>query len=203
MHLLFLGWMVGFLASFLGWQINLIALHRGIENSRRACFLTGMGACAGDLLYIALAAFGSDYLLRHPEGWSLFKWLGVVLLLFSSYQMFVKGGGKEKSLDERRKSAHRHFLIGVFIVLGNPFLFVLWVGINGYLHPFVKPFLNLFGIFQYSFGFILGCSVWFAFLTFYVLRHVRSWKEEAFGWFSKVTAASLLLAAIFLIFEKI
>jgi len=68
-----LGMGTGFFASLTGWQINLIALHRGIErNTRTASFFVGMGAAFADIIFILVALTGAVPFLRNPNSWLVF-----------------------------------------------------------------------------------------------------------------------------------
>ncbi len=193
--------MTGFLAALLGWQINLVSIHRGIERGRTASFLVGFGATTADMIFI-LIALGAGSFLDRPQWWTPLKWIGIVTLFSVGLHIILKKRPREPSLLKKKKNPTKNFLIGFLIVIGNPAVFLLWLGIMSFIltHFSGSSILRFHPLFLI--GFLFGSLTWFLILSFGILYQVENWGEKGFQIFEKVCALLLLVAGLFLIFEK-
>ncbi|MBI3314223.1 MAG: LysE family transporter [Candidatus Omnitrophica bacterium] len=198
-----LGIFTGLLAALLGWQINLIAIHRGLGRGQAAAFFIGLGAALADLVFIALAFFGSVRLLQHPESWRLIKWMGIITIVAVSLQiLFHQVSHKIEEPYKARKLAKNIFL-GFLVVIANPAVFVLWVGVVSFIlthFPEMVSRANFY--FFFPAGFMMGASAWFLFLSLWIMPRIKKLGERSLHIISKISAVALLIAAVFLIFEK-
>ena len=200
-----LGLIAGFTASLLGWQINLIALQRGLKSGRRReTFFVGAGALAADLVFIYLAFASILWLLRIPHFWMFAKGFGAATLVMVALRVFRHDFRHDKKapLPSKHKHLARSFLLGFVVVIGNPAVFLLWIGVVGFIlthfpDPYPHAFKWLFLIF-----FSAGGMLWFIILSSALLPRMRRLSGESLGWISKATAMVLLAAAVILVFEK-
>lgn len=198
-----LGILTGFLASLLGWQINLVAIHRGLKQGRRAAFLLGLGAALGDMLFLATGFFGARSILKYFQWIEYFKWVGIGMLLWASYytlsHRYQPGQGKVPS----KRRLFKNTSIGFLMVVGNPALLMMWAGIGALLTAHLHEARDLDFPWTFLAGFLVGASVWFFFLARFLMPRVRTFSERTLYRFSQITAFVLLLAALALAFLKI
>ena len=199
-----LGIIAGFLGATFGWQINLIAIQRGLCRGRMAAFLVGCGALSADLIFLSIGFTGTQPLLEHPEWWGIVRWVGISVLLFLAARVFfVHGKRREGFTEVNKRNPSRNFLVGFLVVGTNPAVFLLWVGVIGFLQTnFQETRQPWFKEFFLS-GFLIGALIWFAPLTFIFLNRLKKWSEENFHLISRLSAGILALVALYLIlFEK-
>lgn len=196
-----LGILVGFLASCFGWQIDLIAIQRGLKRGRTAALLVGCGAILGDMIFLALGFTGTEPLLDHPEWWGIIRWVGIILILILAVRGFW-GHSKPREQGEEvsKRNPTKNFLVGFLVVVTNPVVFLMWVGIIGFLRAHFPEarepwFTNLFLA-----GFLIGALLWFFPLAFIFLKKLNRWSAENHVFLSRLSAATLVLVAFYLIF---
>jgi len=196
-----LGILTGFLASCFGWQIDLIAIQRGLKRGRMAAFLVGCGAILADMIFLSVGFTGTQPLLDHPEWWGIIRWIGIGVILTLAVRGFW-GHTKPRHQDAEvsKKNPTKNFLVGFLVVITNPVVFLMWVGIIGFLRTrfpearefwFEKFFLG---------GFLIGGILWFVPLAFIFLKKLKGWSEENHSFLSRLSAGTLVLVAIYLIF---
>ena len=129
-----IGIVVGFLASCFGWQIDLIAIQRGLKRGRTAAFLVGCGAILADLIFLSIGFTGTQPLLDHPEWWGIIRWIGIGVILTLAARAFWSHGQPSKQDEEvSKRNPTKNFLVGFLVVITNPVVFLMWVGIIGFL----------------------------------------------------------------------
>lgn len=197
------GLTAGFLTGLLGWQINLISIHRGIDLGRRAGFLLGLGAVIGDCVWISIAFAGSQTLLStHAELMEWLKWLGVFTLTFAGLKILFHNSQKKAEPEGSHWGHTKNLLIGFLVVIGNPILLILWIGVSSmvltnqlaHLSPLEAHLLFLF-------GFAAGGTAWYLILFTLIFPIVCKWSDRRFHMISKFFAALLLLGAGLLIYK--
>lgn len=196
-----LGILAGFLASCFGWQIDLIAIQRGIKRGRFAAFLVGCGAVLADMIFLSIGFTGTQSLLNHPEWWGIIRWVGIGVILVLAVRGFW-GHAKPRKQDEEvvKRNPTRNFLVGFLVVITNPVVFLMWVGIIGVLRthfpearePWFKEFFLA--------GFLIGSMLWFVPLALVFLKKLNRWGEENHSLLSRLSSGMLVLVALYLIF---
>jgi threonine/homoserine/homoserine lactone efflux protein len=199
-----IGFIAGFLGSSLGWQINLLAIQRGISRGRTAALLVGCGAVTADLIFLWGGFTGAKPLLAHPETWGVIRIAGIaILLILAARAYFIHGKPRPSAEKVISRNPTRNFLVGFLVVLGNPAVFFLWLGVVSFVvghfpeahHPNFKWYFII--------GFVIGSLAWFGPLAFLLLKKIKEWDETHLQFLSRLSAAVLVLVAILLIFEKI
>jgi len=199
-----LGVLAGFLASCFGWQIDLIAIQRGLHRGKIAAFLVGCGAVLADMIFLWIGLTGTQPLLQHPEWWGIIRWVGISILLILAARVLLKHGKpREQSEEVSKRNPTRNFLVGFLVVITNPAVFLMWIGIIGFLRakfpetrePWFKEF--------FLGGFLLGAMLWFVPLSFFLLKKLNRWTETNHSLVTRLSAGMLVVVALYLIvFEK-
>ena len=197
-----LGILVGFLAAALGWQINLLALQRGLQRGRTAALLVGCGAILADMIFLWVGLAGTRSILVHPEWWGIIRWVGIsVILILAARVLFVHSKDPLPKIEAvQKRNPTKNFLVGFLVVITNPVVFLMWVGVIGFLRAhFPEARASWFKEF-FLLGFLLGGLIWFAPLAFIFLRKLTCWTRENHTAISRVSGGVLILVALFLIF---
>jgi L-lysine exporter family protein LysE/ArgO len=196
-----LGIAAGFLASCFGWQIDLIAIQRGLKRGRLAAFLVGCGALLADMIFLAIGFTGTQPLLEHPEYWGIIRWVGIgVVLSLAARSFWAHGKPREQSEDVSRRNPTKNFFVGFLIVITNPVVFLMWVGIIGFLRTHFPEARTLWFRELFLGGFLIGAMLWFVLLAFFLLKKMRRWSEENHSFLHRVSSGTLVLVALYLIF---
>lgn len=199
-----LGILAGFLSSSLGWQINLIAIQRGLKRGRTAAFLVSCGAITADMAFLIIGFTGTAPILTHPEWWRIIRWVGVVILLTLAARTLFVYGKPQKEVEEEviKRNPSKNFLVGFLVVITNPAVFLLWVGVVSFLFShFPSARQNWFKE-LFLFGFLVGGLSWAFPFVFVFLKKLKKWNEKNLQVTSRLSAALLILVAFFLMFER-
>jgi len=179
-----------------------MAIQRGLEKGRSAAFFLGVGAVMADLVIICTAFLGTTPLIHHPLFHGALKWIGVVVLLTLGAKILMQAPPSGVTVKKKNKVDHaKNSLLGFLLVISNPALFVMWVGITGFLLGRFPDLLKLKWFFLL--GFFIGGSSWFGILSLSLVNHARSWKDHHVALVSKIIGVFLIALGIFLIFEKV
>ncbi len=196
-----LGLLTGFLAACFGWQIDLIAVQRGIQRGRIAALLVGCGAILADMIFLMIGFTGTQPLLEHPEWWGIIRWVGIsVILILAARAFFVHSKPRPQIEEVQKKNPSRNFLVGFLVVMTNPVVFLMWIGIIGFLRAHFPEARELWFREFFLAGFLVGSMVWFILLSFIFLKKLKGWTEGNHALVSRVSGVTLLLVALFLIF---
>ena len=200
-----LGILAGFLASCFGWQIDLIAIQRGLKRGRTAAFLVGCGAILADMIFLSVGFTGTQPLLNHPELWGIIRWIGIAVILALAVRGFWGHSKPRKQIEEvSKRNPTKNFFVGFLVVITNPVIFLMWLGIIGFLRTHFpearEPWFEEF----FLGGFLIGAMLWFVPLAFIFLKKLNHWSEKNHSFISRLSAGTLVLVALYLIFfEKL
>lgn len=199
-----LGILVGFLGTSLGWQINLISIERGLRRGRAAAFLVSCGAIVADITFLYIGFSGAAPLLFHPEWWQIIRWVGIVLLIILAIRTLWEQDQCPSSIEEEvmKRNPTKNFLVGFLVVISNPAIFLLWVGVVGFLLAHFAETRQAGFKERFLVGFVLGGWAWCGPLAFIFLKKLKKWSEKNLHFTSRISAALLLIIALFLIVEK-
>lgn len=196
-----LGILAGFFASCFGWQIDLIAIQRGLKRGRTAAFLVGCGAILADMIFLSIGFTGTQPLLEHPEWWGIIRWVGITVILALAVRGFWPHSKPRKQVEEvSKRNPTKNFLVGFLVVITNPVIFLMWLGIIGFLRAHF-PEAREPGFKEFFLGgFLIGAMLWFVPLAFVLLKRLNHWSEENHTFISKLSSGTLVLVALYLIF---
>ena len=192
------------MTASLGWQINLISIHRGVERGPRTAFWIGLGAISADMIWITGAFAGAESLLTVHREWARhLKWLGICTIVLASLRiLFHNVKVKAEAESEKKHGSSKDYLTGLLIVLGNPALLILWVGVVSFILTHITSAQENLFPFLFLVGFSLGGIFWFLILSLVLLPRIQKWTDQRFHIISKIFAVLLLIGAVILIFEK-
>ena len=196
-----IGILAGFLASCFGWQIDLIAIQRGLKRGRIAAFLVGCGAILADMIFLSVGFTGTQPLLEHPEWWGIIRWIGIGVILALAARGFLGHSKPRKQVEEvSERNPTKNFLVGFLVVITNPVVFLMWVGVVGFLRAhFPEAREPRFEGFFLS-GFLIGAMLWCIPLAVVFLKRLKHWSEENHSFLSRLSSGALVLVALYLIF---
>ncbi len=197
-----LGVFVGFLASFLGWQIDLIVIQRGIRRGKVAAFLVGCGAVLGDIIFLWVALTSTEPILGHPEWWKLIRWIGIAVLFILAVRVYMDRGNSPEEIERvSKRNPTRNFLVGFLVVITNPAVLLIWIGVVGFLRAnFTNETETTWFNELFLVGFAVGGALWFAPLAFIFLKKLEHWSESNHLVISKISSFVLVALALLLIF---
>lgn len=197
-----LGFVSGFLASLFGWQINLIAINKGLEHSRRSALSVGLGAACADLTFLYVFFRGAAPILRHYDSWMVLRWIGIAAVFFIGLQLLIKKPGIRNVIRQKRRPIKRYFLLGYILVITNPAVFLAWVGVGSFIvthfHQAAEPFFAR----KFLGGFLFGAMTWFVLVAFFLLNRIKTWSGTYLVMGSRITGAVLLAAGFILLLKK-
>ena len=196
-----LGILAGFLAASSGWQINLIAIQRGLHRGRIAAFLVGCGAILADIIFLWVGLTGTAPILEHPEWWGIIRWVGIsVILILATRAFFVRSKPCPQIEEVQKKNPTRNFVVGFLVVMSNPVVFLMWIGVVGFLRVNF-PETRTPGFREFFLGgFLMGGLLWFTLLSLVFLKRLKHWTEANHAVISHILGGILVLVALFLIF---
>jgi len=196
-----IGILAGFFASCFGWQIDLIAIQRGLKRGRTAAFLVGCGAVFADMIFLWIGFTGTQLLLDHPEWWGIIRWIGIGVILSLAARGFW-GYSQPRGQDAEviKRNPTKNFFVGFLVVITNPVVFLMWVGIIGFLRAHFPEARGLRFEEFFLGGFLIGALLWFGPFAFIFLKKMKRWSEENHSLLTKLSSGALVLVALFLIF---
>ena len=199
-----IGILAGFMTASLGWQINLISIHRGVERGPHTAFWIGLGAISADMVWITGAFAGAESLLTAHHEWARhLKWLGICTIVLAGLRiLFHNVKVQAEAQAEKRRGRSKDYLTGFLIVMGNPAILILWIGVVSFILTHIASAQEALFPFLFIGGFSLGGILWFLILSLVLLPRIQKWTDRRFHIISKVFAVLLLVGAIILIFEK-
>ncbi len=125
--------LTGLLVSILIGPIFITLIELAIQKGRRIALVFASGIWVTDILYIYAVNIGLGYLSEDPSYRITFGVIGGVLIsIFGLYSFFNKQHIKKPQLNI--KDAISAFFKGAAINVFNPFVLMLWISLNAYLH---------------------------------------------------------------------
>lgn len=195
-----IGFLSGFLAALLSWRINIVAIQRGIHRGKTAAFFVCVGALAADMVLILGAFSGARPLTQNQYLWMILKVIGILTILFIAVKIFIQPP-KLTEKAEKERNPPKNFLIGFSIVAGNPAVFMLWMGLIGFILTQSAEATHQHFHYQYLAGFFGGGMIWICILCFLILPKISAWGEKPMQILSRISAVILIICAIVLIFK--
>jgi len=191
------GILIGFIGSMPVGPISVLIIHRTINNSRRAGFLSGIGAAFSDTSYFGFAAFSLTFIIgfiRQQE--LLFKIFGaIVLVLLGVFILFSNPHVKKTGLDQQKKSAGKLIFSTFLLTITNPFILFGYIGFfagTGLLENISSDWHPLFLIAGFLAG---GCGWWFTLSG--IINHLHGrFNFRSLKTFNKITGSTIILLVI-------
>jgi len=196
-----LGVGTGFFAALMSWQINLVAIQKGLERGRSASFFVGLGSVTADLGVILGVLTGASAIIHNPKVWLVFKGVGIATVSLLGLRILFKKP-PAVTAEKKKRNPAKNFLLGFFLVVTNPAILILWIGIMSFIltHSDLSILANR-GLFLA--GFAAGGTGWFLIFALAVVPYTKQWKNDYVFWFFKITALALFVAGIWILLKKI
>ena len=186
------GLLCGLVVSVPVGPVNLTVINQALRRGFRAGFLMGLGAICADSLYASLVLWGHSSILETPRIFGVprksiilgvriaavvvIAVLGIRYLLFHAERLDASEAAA-KRVDDRWHHPQSFFL-GFTLTITNFMLFVVWATLItvAFAHEWVTPRLAS-RVFCIT-GVLVGGSVWFSLVAFFVSRAHRRVKSE-------------------------
>lgn len=190
-----LGSLTGFLGSLLGFQINLVAIQYGIKYRRRTAFLAGLGALIADVVLFFVALKGATQLLPYLKWKNWIKAATVLILVAVALKLMRSKSAAEVQKARSRVYHVKSFLSGLFLVLGNPGVFILWASTASFLLVHFDQFQIDWFRYVFLAAFSAGALIWYGFLAWGVGR-LKLMEYEKILMISRISSILILAGAI-------
>jgi threonine/homoserine/homoserine lactone efflux protein len=172
--------------------VNLTVINQALRRGFRAGLLMGLGAICADSLYASLVLWGHSSILQTPRIYGIprksiilgvriaavvvIAVLGIRHLLFKAERLDASEAVASK-LDDRWHHP-RSFFLGFALTITNFMLVVVWATLITvvFAHEWVTP--RLASRILCITGVLVGGSVWFFLVSFFVSRAHRRVKSE-------------------------
>jgi threonine/homoserine/homoserine lactone efflux protein len=167
----------------------------------RTAFIGMLGACAGNLVLVALSALGLGLIVSQNDTlFNIVKWGGAGYLAFLGIQIIRKPVTNEVSLASQTISRKSALLNSFFIAISNPkgiiYFGALFPQFISYQKPVGLQFLTLVTIF------LITDLIWmfaYAIAGSNIMRWLKLPKHQL--WFNTVSGLVLIIAAVFMAFS--
>ncbi|MFY0759278.1 LysE family transporter [Metabacillus dongyingensis] len=142
--------------------IKLEMIKRGIMGGFWPAMLVGIGAITVDMLLMFGIFLGLVTFLQSTLFSAIFSAVGCFLLARLGINSILRSLSSEKMIkkeDEKNSSAGSYWT-GFLIALGDPFIFVFWLGVYGTALTSLGPHHTVFYLLIYSLLIIGGVTLW-------------------------------------------
>ncbi len=175
------GFVCGFVVCIPVGPVNLTVIRYALRKGFLPAFLVGLGAAGAEMIYAAALLAGHTTILDKPIVRDAMRVVAVVVialigirsLLFKEEKVEARDAAVAERVDERWHHP-RALVLGFVLTITNLMLLVLWATLTAFLfaREWVQPALSSRA--ACSAGVLLGCSVWYLALSFFVsLAHRR------------------------------
>ena len=166
--------------------VNLTVINQALRRGFGAAFLMGVGAIFAESLYASLMLWGHASILDEPRvvlalrvvAVIVITALGVRYLLFKAARLDAsEAEAKAKRLDERWHHP-KSFFLGFALTITNFMLVVVWATIVTLLFAHEWVTRTLASRILCVVGVLIGGSIWFFLVAFFVSRAQRRLKSQ-------------------------
>ncbi|MGG4490748.1 LysE family transporter [Metabacillus idriensis] len=142
--------------------IKLEMIKRGIMGGFWPAMLVGIGAITVDMLLMFGIFLGLVTFLESTLFSAILSAVGSYLLAKLGIGSILRSLSAEKMIesDDGKKSGVGSYWTGFFIALGNPFIFIFWLGVYGSALTSLGPHHTFLYLLIYSLLIIGGVALW-------------------------------------------
>ena len=173
------GFVCGFVVSIPVGPVNLTVINQALHRGFSRAFLIGLGAACAETIYAMVLLAGHSSVLDKPLVRDILRVVAVVVIAVIALRSLLL---KPKPLEASEATAEkvderwhhpRAFLLGFVLTISNLMLIVLWATLSAVLfaRDWVQP--EAAGRAACGAGVLLGCSLWFFLLAWFVSRAHR------------------------------
>ncbi|TDL80083.1 LysE family transporter [Peribacillus frigoritolerans] len=142
--------------------IKLEMIKRGIMGGFWPAMLVGIGAITVDMILMFGIFLGLVTFLESTVFSAILSAVGSYLLAKLGINSILRSLSAEKMLksDDEKKIGAGSYWTGFFIALGNPFIFIFWLGVYGSALTSLGPHHTFLYLLIYSLLIIAGVTLW-------------------------------------------
>ena len=194
---IFLGFLIGFLAAIPLGPLNIFAISQSIKHGFSRGFSVGLTASFLDIIYCFFAIIGISYATQPiDELIPLMKFIGAVLLIVISVQLIKQSKNFERESPHKNhyKAHSGPVMIALLLYVSNPTIYTFWLAVAGIVtaHQGLTHAVRQPALFALACG--CGSAVWYFILAKYTSKYQRMFKPKAFRMI--VVGLSILLIGL-------
>lgn len=124
------GMLIGIIASAPMGPVGVLCVQRTLNKGRWYGFVTGIGACASDLIYAMITGFGMSFvmdLITDDQTRFYLQIFGSVLLFIFGLYCFRSNPTKKIHVSGKKGSLFNNGLTAFFVTLSNPLIIFLFM----------------------------------------------------------------------------
>ncbi len=177
--------------------IGILVIQRTVNKSRKAGFLSGMGAAISDTLYAIVAGFSLTFIIDFIRAHEVtFQAFGAFVVLALGIHIFLKNPVTDLRKNKVRGNSHFQDMISCFLVtISNPltvFVFIAVFTSSGVAVNLEKPYHALVVIP----GIFIGATLWWFSLSGIVGLFRHKINLRVLWWINKTAGALIVLFVI-------
>jgi threonine/homoserine/homoserine lactone efflux protein len=161
-----------------------------------AGLITGLGAVVGDAFMASVGIFGikiiSDFIIEYQ---TIIRVIGSIILLYMGVNMI----NSKQDINTRKKDTAltyiEYFISSLVIAVTNPLSLATFILVFAGIGPRLTNGGNYFGV-SILMGVILGCCLWWLFLTSIANMFGHLIKDEHFSTINKFLGAIVFILGI-------
>jgi len=141
-HILLQGILLGFtLAIFIGpafFTLLQTSIHRGF----RSALLLAVGILLSDTSLIILTYLGATRIIDKPENQFAFGFVGGIILIIIGFVTFTRKVHIDEDKNEifsKKPGPLSYIIKGFFLNIANPFIWIFWMGVMGFVTSNFEP----------------------------------------------------------------
>ena len=201
------GFACGFVVSIPVGPVNLAVINQALRRGFSRAFLVGLGAACAETIYATALLAGHSSILDQPMIRDALRVVAVVVIAVIALRSLLL---KPKPLEASEATAERvderwhhprAFLLGFLLTISNLMLVVLWATLSAVL--FAREWVQAAAADRAacSAGVLLGCSLWFFLLAWFVSRAHRRITPRTLLLLTRVCGVVLLVFAALLAYK--
>ena len=191
------GILIGMLVSIPLGPIGVLVIQRTVNKSRKAGFLSGLGAALSDTLYAIIAGFSLTFIIDFIRKYEVtFQAFGALVVLVLGIHIFLKNPVTDLRKNKLKGNTHFQDIVSSFLVtVSNPltvFVFLAVFTSSGVAVNLEKPYHALVVIP----AIFLGASIWWFSLSGLVSLFKHKINLRVLWWINKTAGALIILFVI-------
>ena len=196
------GFVCGFVVCVPIGPVNLTVIRYALRRGFLPALLIGFGSAGADTIYATALLAGHTSILDMPVmrdvmrvvAFVVIVIIGIRSLWFKEERVEARDEARAEQVEERWHHP-RAFMLGFVLTITNLMLIVLWATLAAFLlaREWVQPEVSSRTV--ASAGVFLGCSAWFALLSFSVSRAHRRVKPQTLTLLVRACGVVFLLFA--------
>lgn len=178
--------------------IGVMCIQKTVNKGRFVGFVSGIGAAFADSLYAAIATFGLGFITHFlDENQTAMQIIGVVVLLFLGFKIFLTNPAKQIRQQARKKRSGivEDFLSVFALTLSNPLTIIFFgasiaaMGVLEHENTFLTQLIAVAGVFS-------GAVAWWFLVTTVVSLFRNKFRLKQLWWTNKISGIIIIVLTI-------